>query len=456
MNHSLTLLALLAPASPADGAAPARPNVVIIHADDLGVNDLGCYGRKDHHTPHLDRLAKEGTRFGCAYCSQPICSPSRAGLMTGRWPARLHLTTYLPGRPDAPSQKLLHPKMRMQLPLEETTLAEALHKAGYATACVGKWHLGGPPDYLPMKRGFDEFYGTVANTPFFLPRNFVDSRVSDEIRPVKDETFYTTDAYAARAVDWIGKQKGKPFFLYLPFNAQHNPLEAPKKYLDLYGDPGYEGKEVGVTPYGFARNLTPELLRRLHAAYAGEVTMMDHWLGHFMERFYELGLQKNTAIVLLSDHGFLLGERVYTCKVPSQLHPELAQVPFVVVLPDDRGAGTVSQYFASTHDVGPTVLSMVGIEPPSWMNGTNLAVALEGREPAQRRDFHYGGMYNRFYIRTDDWVLIGDNQGNERTLCDLRNDPHEFDNVVTGNPKVSKELYDTILEAAGGPLPYYT
>jgi arylsulfatase A-like enzyme len=128
----------------------------------------------------------------------------------------------------------------------------------------------------------------------------------------------------------------------------------------------------------------------------------------------------------------------------------------VIVHPDDRAAGAVSQYFASTHDVGPTVLSMVDIKPPSWMNGTDLAVAMEGRDPPQKRDFHYGGMYNRFYIRTDDWVLIGDNQGNERTLCDLRVDPHEIENVVKANPAVSKELYDTILDAAGGPLPYYT
>jgi arylsulfatase A-like enzyme len=98
---------------------------------------------------------------------------------------------------------------------------------------------------------------------------------------------------------------------------------------------------------------------------------------------------------------------------------------------------------------------MVGIDKPSWMNGTDLSVTLDGKEPDQKRDFHYGGMYNRFFIRTDDWVLIGDNRGNERTLCDLRTDPHEFDNVAKANPKVSKELYSTILEAAGGPLPYY-
>jgi arylsulfatase A-like enzyme len=174
-----------------------------------------------------------------------------------------------------------------------------------------------------------------------------------------------------------------------------------------------------------------------------------------MERFRELGLHKNTVILLLADHGYLLGERGYTGKVPSQLHPELAQVPFIVVHPDNRAAGAVSQYFASTHDVGPTLLSMVGIEPPDWMGGTNLARALDGEEPAEKRDFHYGGMYNRFYIRTDDWVLIGDNQGNERTLCDLRVDPHEIENVVKANPSVSRELYDTILDAAGGPLPYY-
>ena len=173
----------------------------------------------------------------------------------------------------------------------------------------------------------------------------------------------------------------------------------------------------------------------MHAAYAGEVTMTDHWLGHFLDRFHELGLHKNTVIVLLSDHGYLLGERGYTGKVPSQLHPELAQVPFIVVHPDDRAAGEVSQHFASTHDVGPTVLSMVGIDRPSWMNGTDLSVLMEGGTPSDEREFHYGGMYNRFFIRTDDWVLIGDNQGNERTLCDLRVDPHEFENVVEGEPQ---------------------
>src|SRR5436305_277461 len=124
----------------AAGARP-RPNIVFILADDLGPNDLACYGRREHHTPNLDRLAAEGSRFTCAYVAQPICSPSRAAILTGKAPARLHLTTYLPGRPDCPSQKLLHPIIEQQLPLAERTLAECLRDAGYATACIGKWHL---------------------------------------------------------------------------------------------------------------------------------------------------------------------------------------------------------------------------------------------------------------------------------------------------------------------------
>jgi arylsulfatase A-like enzyme len=161
------------------------------------------------------------------------------------------------------------------------------------------------------------------------------------------------------------------------------------------------------------------------------------------------------VVLLLSDHGYLLGERGYTGKVPSQLHPELAQVPLVIVHPDNRAAGRTSDYFASTHDVGPTLLSMVGIDPPGWMEGTDLSPVMEGGRPAERRDFHYGGMYNRFYIRTDDWVLIGDNRGKERHMYDLRLDPHEHTNVLDKYPKVNEELYRTVLDAAGGPLPYY-
>jgi arylsulfatase A len=156
-----TLLSLLAFA--ALTRAADKPNIVLIFADDLGVNDLACYGRKDHTTPNLDRLAAEGMRFTCAYTAQPICSPSRAALMTGKHPARLHLTNFLPGRADAPSQKLLQPRIEGQLPLEEVTIAELLRDAGYATGLFGKWHLGGNA-HGPKQQGFDTVVMPPANT----------------------------------------------------------------------------------------------------------------------------------------------------------------------------------------------------------------------------------------------------------------------------------------------------
>src|SRR5688572_24265872 len=146
-------------------AIAARPNIIFILADDLSVNDLGCYGRKEHRTPNLDQLARDGMRFTTAYCAQPICSPSRAAILTGKTPARLQLTTYLPGRPDTRAQRVLHPTMRQQLPLAEQTLAEILRTAGYRTACIGKWHLGGS-GYGPEQQGFDVvFPGRATTTP---------------------------------------------------------------------------------------------------------------------------------------------------------------------------------------------------------------------------------------------------------------------------------------------------
>src|SRR5438093_467026 len=140
--------------SPARAAEPAKLNVVLILADDLGWADLGCYGSRYHKTPHLDRLAADSVRFTDAYAACPVCSPTRASILTGKWPARLNLTDWLPGRPDRPDQKLLRPVINQQLPLEEITLAEALKAAGYATGHIGKWHLGGP-GFEPPRQGFD-------------------------------------------------------------------------------------------------------------------------------------------------------------------------------------------------------------------------------------------------------------------------------------------------------------
>jgi arylsulfatase A-like enzyme len=445
-------------------------NVLVLIIDSLRPDHVGCYGSPQIQTPNIDELANRGVRFNRAFPEAMVTVPARRSIFGSR--------RIFPFRNWTPNKEIGTSPGWLPIDDPEKTFTTALKEHGYWTAQVSDNPFTAfMKAFEPFRDTFHDWQTIVGQSGFvqdpenvplelvnhWLPPFLRDDRYVPGMRKYlantgegKDEEETCAARVFKKARDMLDDaRRRQPFALTVDSFDPHEPWSTPKKYLDLYGDPDYPGPEVGVTPYGFAQNFTPELLRRLHAAYAGEVTMMDHWLGHFMERFHELGLHKNTVIVLLSDHGFLLGERGYTGKVPSQLHPELAQVPFVVVHPDNRAAGTVSQYFASTHDVGPTVLSLVGIDAPEWMTGTDLSVTLDGDEPAEKRDFHYGGMYNRFFIRTDDWVLIGDNQGNERTLCDLRNDPHEFDNVVTGNPKVSKELYDTILDAAGGPLPYY-
>ncbi len=176
----------------------------------------GCYGRRDHRTPNLDRLARQGMRFTCAYTAQPICSPSRAAIMTGKCPARLHLTNFLPGRADAPSQKLLQPRIEGQLPLEEVTLAELLREAGYATGLFGKWHLGGA-GFGPQEQGFDVAVSPPANS-----------------EPSADEGGKGEYAITAAAEKFIEENRDRPFFCYVPHNNPHIPLAAKPELVEKH------------------------------------------------------------------------------------------------------------------------------------------------------------------------------------------------------------------------------
>ncbi|NBR70417.1 MAG: sulfatase, partial [Verrucomicrobia bacterium] len=207
---------------------PRRPNVVLILADDLGWKDLGCYGSEFYETPNLDRLAREGVRFTDAYASACVCSPTRASLLTGKSPARLHLTDWLPGRPDQPSQKLHRPNFQTSLPLEEQTLAEALREGGYATASIGKWHLGDAPETWPEHQGFDlNIAGSGKGNPtsYFSPYTL--PNLSDG--PSGE---YLSDRLTDEAIRFIEQNRNKPFFLYLPHYAVHTPLQAK---VDLEG-----------------------------------------------------------------------------------------------------------------------------------------------------------------------------------------------------------------------------
>jgi arylsulfatase A-like enzyme len=452
-----------------ESGATGRMNVLLLIVDSLRPDHVGAYGSPQIQTPTVDSLANRGLRFNRAFPEAMVTIPARRSIFTCR--------RIFPFRNFVPNPELGESPGWLPITDTKRTFTSVLRDEGYWVAQVSdNPHLAFTKAFEPFRESFDHWTAVLGQSGFYKPpetvpwsvvRHWLPPQLRDErympgMRKylantgagVDEEETCAARVYKA-AADLLDEARlRQPFALTVDCFDPHEPWSPPRKYVDMYGDPDYRGPEIGVTRYGFS-HFSEEQLRRLHAIYAGEVTMTDRWLGHFLERFYKMGLHENTVIILLSDHGYLLGERGYTGKVPSQLHPELAQVPFIIVHPERKAAGEVSQYFASTHDVGPTLLSMVGIERPKWIQGTDLSPLLDGKEPPERREFHYGGMYNRFYIRTDDWVLIGDNRGQERHMYDLRIDPHEFTNVVEKNTRVNEELYRTVLEAAGGPLPYY-
>jgi arylsulfatase A len=401
------LLAALLAAGPALADTPAKPNVVLILADDLGVNDLGCYGRMDHHTPNLDRLSAQGMRFTSAYCAQPICSPARAALMTGRAPARLHLTTFLPGRADAASQKLLHPKINQQLPLEEKTLAEHLKAAGYATACVGKWHLGGA-GFGPKDQGFDFVHAGTANT-----------------RPSETEGGKGEYDLTRQAIRFVEEHRDKPFFLYLPHNTPHIPLGA-----------------------------RPELVERYKAAfnptYAAMMHSMDECVGMVLAKLDELKLADNTVVMFTSDNGGLhvleSPDSPATHNTPYRagkgfVYEGGLRIPLIVRWPGVVPAGKVSDVPVVQSDWVPTLLQACGVKAEGSFDGVNILPLLRGGELAARPLYwhfpHYTNQGSRpaGAVREGNWKLVEHYEDGRVELYDLSKDAAEERDVAADDPE---------------------
>jgi arylsulfatase A-like enzyme len=397
--------------------AARKPNIVLILADDLGVNDLSCYGRDDQPTPNLDRMAAEGIRFTCAYCSQPICSPSRAGLLTGKSPARLHITTFLPGRADAKSQKLLHPKIRQALPLEERTLAEYLKDAGYATACIGKWHLGGA-DFGPDKQGFDVVHAGKSNT-----------------MPSATEGGKGEYDLTAQAVKFIEQHKEGPFFLYLPHNTPHIPLAAK-----------------------------PELVEKHKTAFnpicAAMMETMDDCVGLVLAKIKELGLDEQTIVIFTSDNGGLhvheFANSPATHNSPFRagkgfLYEGGLREPLIVRWPG-RLKPLVSETPLSHMDLLPTLLALAGLPVPQGLDGIDQSpywLGKGGTEPAPAlRKFiwhfpHYNNQGGRpsGAIRDGDWKLITYYDTGRVELYNLKDDVSESHDLATDHVDRAAELH---------------
>jgi arylsulfatase A-like enzyme len=311
------------------------------------------------------------------------------------------------------------------LHLQETTLADRLKRLGYATACVGKWHLGGGLDYRPTKRGFNEFYGTLANTPFFHPTNFVDSRVSNDVKPVADESFYTTDAYAARSVDWIERNKSKPWFLYLPFNAQHAPLQAPKKYLDRFSSIADEKRRI----------------------FAAMMAAMDDAVGRVMAKVRELGQEENTLVFYISDNG---GPTPSTTSQNGPLrgfkmttYEGGPRVPFMMQWKGKLPAGKTYDLPVMNLDVLPTVVTAAGgkLESAAKLDGVDLLPFLTGankNRPHQTLYWRYGPQWA---VRDGDFKLVVSRGGSgQPELFNLAADIGEAKDLAAAQPAKVKQL----------------
>ena len=257
-----------------------RPNVIFIVADDLGWTDLGCFGSDYYQSPHIDALAQDGMRFTANYSACTVCSPTRAALLTGKHPARLRITDWIPGLPPE-NPKLIVPNFTKHLPLEETTIAEVLQNAAYATASIGKWHLGGPP-YFPEHHGFDlNIAGTDRPQP--RPGYFAPYDIDTIKQGPKGE--YITDRIGEEAMRFIRSHADRPFFLYLPHFAVHTPLQAKEELIRRY------------------RARLRAGMRHTNATYAAMIDSMDQTIGRIRQTLNELGIANRTIIIFTSDNG---------------------------------------------------------------------------------------------------------------------------------------------------------
>ncbi len=415
---------------------PQKPNVVLILADDLGWTDLACFGSDLHETPALDRLARDGMKFTQNYSACTVCSPTRAALMTGKYPARLHITDWIPGSmPDNP--KLLVPDWTKYLPLEEVTIADVFKAAGYVTASIGKWHLGTEP-YYPEKHGFDL---NIAGTDKPQPTTYYAPWKIPTLTPEGKDGEYLTDRLGDEAVNFIERSKDKPFFLYLPHFAVHLPLQGRADLVEKY--------EKKIAAKG------ADKLNHKNPAYAAMTESLDTAVGRVRAKLAELNLTERTIVIFTSDNG---GRVPTTSNVPLRVGKASAyeggvRVPLIVSWPGVTKAGSVTDAPVITMDLFPTLVEMAGLPASAArtaIDGVSFASVLRGgAKPARDTMFwhyphhqHYqlGGAMPYGAIRSGDFKLIEFFNDMHVELYNIREDIGETRDLVTSRPELLAQL----------------
>jgi arylsulfatase A-like enzyme len=448
-----------------------RPNVLLLIVDSIRSDFVASYGAPNVRTPSIDRLASRGIRFTRFFPEAMPTVPARRTIMTGRRVFPFRGWERAPDLGRGPGAAPIEDLSQM--------FTVPLKRAGYWTGSVSdNPFLGFTRSFKPFRESFDRYVSVVGHSGFvedpstvtpaqlrrWLPDGLRDDdRYVNGMRKYLANTGYGQDdskSNAARvfqeAKKLLGEAKeNQPFAVVVDSFDPHEPWSPTREYVEMYSDPDYRGPNPGTARYTRWENyLERDELRQMRAVYSAALTITDKWLGEFLDSFEEMGLADNTAIVFVSDHGILLGDRGWTGKIAKELHPELIQVPCVIVHPEGRGAGRTSPYFASTHDLAPTLLAMAGVRPPRGMDGADLSPLFDAEEPA-RRELAYGGYFNHFFVRTDGWSFVADNRGENRELYDLTLDPGELENVAGANRDVHEELYARVLELTGGRLPYF-
>jgi arylsulfatase A-like enzyme len=451
------------------GSRGHGPNVLVVVIDTLRADH--AYGPAAR-TPVIDALMREGLRFDRAFPEAMPTVPVRNGLLTGK--------RMFPFRDWEDERGLLNKPGWSSIRDPSRTFTSALRQAGWWTAyATDNPFLGFSYPYEPLRRSFNLFLrrgGQIGGRSGGVPPDLLahwlhpatrDAGTVERVSRYIANSNYSHDenvSFAARvfgdgvsALDRAAKRR--PFALVVDSFQPHEPWTPPAKYLELNGDPSDNGPEPAMPHYGRLDNWLAEeevapVLDRMRALYAAEVSLTDRWLGVLIDRLHDHGLERDTVIALAGDHGFQLGERGWTGKISSALHPELIQVPLLLVDPERRRAGESSSYYASTHDLASTLLRMAGGQPPPGGDGVDLSVLFEGREPPER-PFASGGYSNHHFLRNERWAYMSDNRLESPQLFDLESDPGENKNVAAIYPDVVDELADTVRNRAGGELPYY-
>lgn len=425
-----------------------QPNFVFILVDDLGWADVKCnYPESFYDTPNIDKLAESGVRFTNAYAANPVCSPTRAALMTGKHPNHVNITDWIPGS-DPKKRPLLGPQDGTELALEEITLAEKLKEKGYKTCFVGKWHLG-DEGFFPEDQGFDiNIGGHDKGSPpggYYSP--YKNPKLSDG-----PEGEYLTYRLTDESIKFIKENQKDPFFLYLAFYTVHTPIQASKKHIEEY-EAKRERLGINEVPHEKEGEGWTKLVQE-NAAFASMVASMDENVGRVLHTLKEQGLDKNTWVIFTSDNG---GLSTLTRKnAPTNNGPLRAgkgwcyeggiRVPLIIAGPNILDPGRIENQTAISMDYFTTILNLAGIEHENNDGENLLPILTEGKQIDRDELFwHYPHYHGSAWkpgsaLRKGDWKLVVHYENNRTELFNLANDPGETINIAEDNLEKVAEL----------------